>query len=70
MSHVANNLNEDHELGTTRELNAGELRHHLISIHGVSVREMRTKGELGRFHLLAHTLEAFPELNEVIHSHD
>lgn len=42
-----------------------DLRFHLIIYHEISDKGM-TKGNVARYHLLAHTLEAFPELQELL----
>lgn len=55
-------LNQDHILGPARDVNINELSLHLILNHGVSSNHIKTKSEMGRFHLLVHAMIASPEL--------
>lgn len=57
----ATSLDQDHRLGSAGMVSTSALSLHLVQHHGVPVR-VRTQGELGRLHLLAHTCEAYPEL--------
>jgi hypothetical protein len=59
-------LNEEHVLGPARCVNQRELRFHLRIDHGIGIQDVTTPLELGRVHLLAHTLIVFPELRELI----
>jgi hypothetical protein len=59
-------LNENHELGYARCVNASDLRLHLLLQHNVGVGKLKTPGELGRAHLLAHAVAAYPELRELM----
>lgn len=61
-----NSLNQEHVLGPARDVNIARLRDHLILEHGVSVEKVRTKGELGKLHLLVHAVLAYPELRELM----
>lgn len=63
---MANNLNEFHTLGRVGLINTGALRSHLIRVHGISPESLRTKGALGRWHLMMHAAEAFPEIRELM----
>lgn len=64
--HVAHNLDQHHQLTQARNLNRSDLMHHLVIDHGVSIRDTRSKGQLGRLHLLTHAVQAFPELRKLL----
>ena len=64
--HVAPNLSEAHMMGVARDINSDELRSHLIIEHGVSIKNLNTKAQLGRAHLLTHAVDGFPELRELL----
>jgi hypothetical protein len=59
-------LNEKHLVGPARDVNVSELSYHLIIDHGVALGKAKTKGELGKLHLLVHTLLAHPTLAELL----
>lgn len=60
-------LNLAHELVLTRQVTRlSDLRNHLIFGHGISVQNAKTRGELGRLHLLAHAVISYPELSELL----
>lgn len=49
-------------MGPARDVNINELSLHLILDHGLSTNRLKTKSEMGRFHLLVHAMIASPEL--------
>lgn len=53
-------LNQDHVLGPARNINLNDLHTHLILDHGVNTTRYKTKGELGKLHLMVHTILAYP----------
>lgn len=59
-------LNQDHVLGNARTVKKADLVMHLKIDHGVSADDRMTKAELGKIHLLAHTVHAFPEIRELM----
>lgn len=61
-----NNLDVDHTLKVARDLNLSDLRFHLTIGHGVSV-EGQTPAQMGKTHLLAHTILAHPSLKTLLH---
>jgi hypothetical protein len=65
-NHFPNNLSERHILGHAEGINTSDLRHHLIISHGVAPNTSRTKAQLGKVHLLAHAVQAHPELRELL----
>jgi hypothetical protein len=59
-------LNEHHQMGRARDINANNLRDHLVLYHSVSAQNVRTKAELGRLHTLVHAVLAHPELGDLM----
>lgn len=61
-----NNLSEGHILGPARIINKPNLHFHLTAEHRIYSRGSRTQAELGRLHLLAHAVQAHPELRDLL----
>lgn len=59
-------LSETHQMGRARDINKRALEDHLIFWHSVSIHDARTKAELGHLHTLAHAVNAYPELIELL----
>jgi hypothetical protein len=59
-------LNQDHVLGNAKDVNFSDLSFHLVIDHNISVTHLKTKSQLGKAHLLAHAVEAYPELRELM----
>ncbi len=64
--HTPNNLNEHHVLGRAHNIGEQDLRFHLSLSHALHPRAARTNAELGKLHLLAHAVQAHPELKELL----
>jgi len=61
-----NNLSHMHEMKPARDIDITILRIHLTLDHGVSSKDARTRAQMGRLHLLAHAVDAFPDLKELL----
>lgn len=55
-----------HLLSRTKDVKKeSDLRGHMIFQHGITTKNM-SKTKMAKYHLLAHALEAFPELEELL----
>lgn len=59
-------LSDLHILGAAKNVNKRQLATHLIFYHGVGLGEAKTQLQLGKLHLLAHAVTAFPELGQLM----
>lgn len=59
-------LSENHQATAARHIKEADLRDHLIWEHGVSAQNAKTKAQLGRLHMLVHSVLAYPELSQLM----